>query len=106
MINDQHNHSSILVDFHSVQRKITMTSEIKNDISRQLKVQTTSSQIIFNLRISNLISDSSIDSKNSEIINSLIKSRDIYNLKTKFRRDSLKSLTSVQALIRKLNREN
>ncbi len=95
MINDQHNHSAILVDFHSIQRKIVMTSKIKNDISRQLKIQTTSSQIIFSLRISNLISDFFDDSKNSKIINSLIKSRDIYNLKTKFRREFLESLTSI-----------
>ncbi len=99
VINVQHNHSLNFVDFHSVQRKIAMTSEIKNDIARQLKIQATSFQIISSLRISNSIDDSFVDSKNSEIINSLIKSRDIYNLKTKFRRDSLKSFTFVQTLI-------
>jgi hypothetical protein len=106
VINDQHNHSFTFVDSHSVQRKIAMTSEIRNDIARQLRVQATFSQIISSLRISNSIDDSFVDSKNSEIINSLIKSRDIYNLKTKFRRDSLEPLTFVQALIRELDRGN
>jgi hypothetical protein len=88
-----------------------MIAEIKSDVSRQLKVQTTSSQIIFSLRIEDFITSASvsaadIDSKNSQIINSMIKSRDIYNLKTKLRRESLESLSFIQALIRELNQEN
>jgi hypothetical protein len=80
--------------------------EIRDDVSRQLKVQTTSSQIISSLRILDSTSASFLDSKNPEIINSMIKSRDIYNLKAKLRRESLESLSSIQALIRELNQEN
>jgi hypothetical protein len=105
VVNDQHNHFFILVESHSAQRKRVMI-EMKNDVSRQLKVQTTSSQIISNLRIFDSASASSFDSKDSEIINSMIKSRDVYNLKTKLRRESLKSYTSIQALIRELKQEN
>jgi hypothetical protein len=36
----------------------------------------------------------------------MIKSRDIYNLKTKLRREFLELLSSIQALIRELNQEN
>jgi hypothetical protein len=36
----------------------------------------------------------------------LFKSRDIYNLKSKLRRESLRSLTSIQALIRELKQED
>jgi hypothetical protein len=103
MINDQHNHSFILADAHSVQRKIALTSEIRNDIARQLRVQTKSSQILSSLRIFDLIDSSSSDLENSVVINSLFKSRDIYNLKAKLRREFLRSLTSIQALIRELN---
>ncbi len=111
VINDRHNHSFTFVESHSVQRRLAMIAEIKSDVSRQLKVQTTSSQIIFSLRIEDFITSASvsaadIDSKNSQIINSMIKSRDIYNLKTKLRRESLESLSFIQALIRELNQEN
>jgi head-tail adaptor len=106
MINDQHNHSFIFADAHSVQRKIALTSEIRNDIAKQLRVQTKSSQILSSFRIFDFIDSSSSDSENSVVINSLFKSRDIYNLKTKLHREFLKSLTSIQALIRELNETN
>jgi hypothetical protein len=106
MINDQHNHSFIFVDFYSVQRKITLTFEIRNDISRQLRVQTKSSQILSSLQIFDLIDSSSFDSENSVVINSLFKFRNIYNLKAELRREFLRFLTSIQALIRKLNETN
>jgi hypothetical protein len=105
MINDQHNHSFTLVDAHSVQRKIALTSEIRNDIAKQLRVQTKSFQILSSLRIFDLIDSSSSDSENSVVINSLFKSRDIYNLKAKLRREFLESLTSIQTLIRELNEQ-
>jgi CRISPR/Cas system CSM-associated protein Csm5 (group 7 of RAMP superfamily) len=106
MINDQHNHSFTFADFHSIQRKIALTSEIRNDISRQLRVQTKSSQILSSLRVFDFIDSFSSDSENSIVINSLFKSRDIYNLKAKFRREFLESLTSIQALIRELKKTN
>jgi hypothetical protein len=106
VINDQHNHEAIIVDFHSTQRKITMIAEIWNDISRQLQVQTKSSQILSNFRILDFIIFSNLDDSKNSRINSLFKSRDIYNLKAKLRRESLKSFTSIQALIRELKQED
>jgi pyruvate dehydrogenase complex dehydrogenase (E1) component len=106
VVNDRHNHSSTLVDFHSTHRKSTMISEMKANISRQLKMQITLSQILSNLRFSNFAASSSDDSKNSVILNSMFKSRDIYNLKAKLRRKNLESLISIQALIRELNEAN
>jgi hypothetical protein len=83
-----------------------MNADVKNDVSRQLKVQTTSSQIISSLLIENFITNiANIDSENSQLINSMIKSRNIYNLKAKLRRESLESLSSIQALICELNQE-
>jgi hypothetical protein len=105
VVNDQHNHFFILVESHSAQRKRVMI-EMKNDVSRQLKIQTILSQIISSLRIFDSASASFLDSKNLEIINSMIKSRDVYNLKTKLRRESLELYTSIQALIRELKQEN
>jgi hypothetical protein len=64
MINDQHNHSFILDDFHSVQRKITLTAEIRNNVSRQLQVQTKSSQILSSLQIFDFIDSLSSNSEN------------------------------------------
>jgi hypothetical protein len=110
MINDQHNHAAIFVDFHSAQRKIAMIAEIQNDVSRQLQIQIKSVEIFTSLRIleftfSSNLDDSKYDLENSVII-SLFKSRDIYNLKTKLRRESLKSLISSQALIRELKQKD
>ncbi len=106
MINDRHNHSFTFVEAHSVQRRIAMNVDVKSDVSRQLRIQTISSQIISSLRIENLITNvANINSENSGIINSMIKFRNIYNLKAKLRRESLKLLSSIQALIRELDQE-
>jgi hypothetical protein len=51
------------------------------------------------------LDDSKYDLENSVII-SLFKFRDIYNLKTKFRRESLRFFISIQALIRELKQED
>jgi hypothetical protein len=107
IINDQHNHSFILIDSHSAQRKIALTDEIRNDISRQLKIQIAFSQIFTSFRILNLTIEVNMnDSKNSIILNSMLKFRDIYNLKAKFRRQSWKFLTFIQALICELKRKD
>jgi hypothetical protein len=76
---------------------MTMISEIKSDISRQLIVQTASSKILFTLRLDFAFNDD---------LNFLFKSRDIYNVKAKLRRDDLNSLTSIQVLMRELNRDD
>jgi hypothetical protein len=99
---------------------MTMTREMRNDIFRQLIVQTASSKILFALRLdfTNIfisfanvsfanVSFANVSFANISFIddlNLLFKSRDIYNVKAKLRRDDLDSLTSVQALMRELNR--
>jgi hypothetical protein len=107
VINSRHNHFFSLVDAHLVLRKMTMTFEIKNEISRQLIVQIASSQIISSLRIINFILDwDNTNSENSRIINFMFKSRDIYNMKAQLRREAFNFLTFIQALIQELNRDD
>jgi hypothetical protein len=74
-----------------------MIDEIKSEIFRALAVQTRSSQVLFSLRILDSMTEVNIEnSKNSRIVNSLFKSRDIYNVKTQLRRETFESLTSMQ----------
>jgi hypothetical protein len=95
----QHNHAFIIVDAHSVLKRMTMTREIKNEIFRQMIVQITSREILFNLRLSYAANEkTNFDLINSDI-NFMIKSRDIYNIKAQLRRDDLDFMTSIQALM-------
>jgi hypothetical protein len=97
IVNEEHNDSATLVEAHSVHRKLVMIDEIKSEIFKALAVQTWSSQVLFSLRILDSMIEINIDdSKNPRIINSLFKSRDIYNVKTQLRRETLRSLTSMQ----------
>ncbi len=97
--NLQHNHAFIIVDAHSVLKRMTMTREIKNEIFRQMIVQITSREILFNLRLSYAANEkTNFDLINSDI-NFMIKSRDIYNIKAQLRRDDLDFMTSIQALM-------
>ncbi len=74
-----------------------MNEKVKSEIFRALTVQIRSSQIIFALRVLDSVTDVNIEnSENLRIVNSLFKSRDIYNVKTQLRRETLESLTSVQ----------
>ncbi len=76
-----------------------MTREIKNEIFRQMIVQITSREILFNLRLSYAANEkTNFDLINSDI-NFMIKSRDIYNIKAQLRRDDLDFMTSIQALM-------
>jgi hypothetical protein len=104
MIKSKHNHDSTIVDAYSVHRRNVLTDEIKSEISRQLTVQVISEKMISSLRIqdSSASQNSNDNSENLTII-SLLKARDIYNVKTQMRRETLESLTSMQALIRFLN---
>jgi hypothetical protein len=70
-----------------------ITDEIKNDISRQLTVKTASFRILSTLRLDEF----------ANVDNSMIKSRDIYNLRAQLRRDDLRSLIFIQILMRELN---
>jgi hypothetical protein len=73
-----------------------MTDEIKSDITRQLTVRTASFKVLFTLRLDEFANDD----------NSMIKSRDIYNLKAQLRRDDLESLTLIQILMRELDEDD
>jgi hypothetical protein len=107
MIKSNHNHSFILVDAHSILRKMIMISEIKNDIFRQLNVQISSAKVFFALRVfDSIIEVNFSNSKDSKIVNFMFKIRDIYNLKTELRREILNSFTFVQTLIRELDQDD
>jgi hypothetical protein len=104
IIKRHHNHFFTFVEAHSSLRKIAMISKIKSEISRQLKVQVSTSKILSSLRILDLIIEVDfINSKDSRVINSMFRSKDIYKLKIEMRREELNSLTIIQALIRQLN---
>jgi hypothetical protein len=104
--NEKHNHEVSLINAHLVLRRIIMNEEVKVEFSRESRVQTTSSRILFSLRISDSIIEWNNDFENSQSLNSMFKRRDIYNLKAQMRRDTLNSLTLIQALIQKLNKRN
>jgi hypothetical protein len=91
--NFKHNHAFSVVESHSVLRRMTMIDEIKSDISRQLTVKTASFRILSTLRLDEF----------ANVDNSMIKSRNIYNLRAQLRRDDLRSLTLIQILMRELN---
>ncbi len=113
--NFEHNHAFSVVDAHSALRKMIMTSKIRSEIFRQLIVQIALSKILFSLRLSHAelsnnhaeSSNNHAESSNNRMINSndnsLIRSRDVYNLKTELRRNELDSLSSMQALMNQLN---
>lgn len=104
VVTPTHNHGSTLAGAHPALRKMTMTSEIKSEISRALTVQTASSKILSSLRIPDLITGvNHDDSENPFIINPLFKARDIYNVKAQLCQEALNPLSPVQALIRELN---
>jgi hypothetical protein len=78
---ERHNHEVSLIDAFSVLRRMIMNEEVKVEVSRELRIQTTSSRILFNLRISDSIIEWNDDFENSQSLNSMFKRRDIYNLK-------------------------
>jgi hypothetical protein len=116
MRNSKHNHPFIIVDAYSVLRRLTMTREIRNEIFKQMIVQITSHEILFSLRLSHAAKFHSSDSANSDSsnfdsanfdlmnfdLNFMIRSRDIYNMKAKLRRDELDFMTFIQAFIHQL----
>jgi hypothetical protein len=115
--NSKHNHVFIIVDAHLVLKRMIMTREIKNEIFRQIIIQITSREILFNLRLSHaaIFDSANLDSANFDWANSdlanfdinlMIRSRDIYNIKAQLRRDDLDSMTSVQAFMHQLTDED
>ncbi len=77
--------------------------KVQDEINRQLRIQIASVKILINLRIVDLVIDYTVNSEDSQSVNSMFRSRDIYNYKTFKRRETLESLIFNQTLIRKLN---
>jgi hypothetical protein len=81
-----------------------MTSEIRSEISRQIVIQTSFFRILSSLRILDMNEDIVDANANIEkMINSIIKVRNIYNIRTQMRRNDSELFTSIQILIRELN---
>jgi hypothetical protein len=107
MINKKDNHSSSLVEAHSALRRMIMTEKVVSDIFRQLTVQISTTNVIFSLRVLDMNANLDAESLNAkEIVNFMFKSRDIYNLKAKLRHEILRSLTSIQTLLRELKKDD
>jgi hypothetical protein len=83
-----------------------MTRKIKNEIFKQMIVQITSRKILFNFRLFHAANEkTNFDLINFDI-NFMIKSRDIYNIKTQLRRNDLDFMTSIQVFMHQLNDED
>lgn len=83
-----------------------MTKEIKNDIARSLNVNIKPTQILSSLRVSNpLTADEAADSLSTSA-DSMLRPRNIYNLKAEIRRKALGPLTPMQAILQKLNEDD
>ncbi len=76
---------------HSIHRRSAMTSEIQQQIVTQTRIETTSRQILINLRMN-------LNEKNS-----IIKTRDVYNRRQKIKHEILSNLIFTQALLQELS---
>ncbi len=89
IVNVKHNHLVIFVDFHSTHKKLAIIKKMKNEIFKTLIIQIRSSQILFALRVLDSMTNINFgNSENLRIINSFFKFRNIYNVKTQFRRET------------------
>jgi hypothetical protein len=73
---------------------MTLIDEVKDQISRQSKVQIAPVKILSTLRL------------NADEKNLIYKTQDIYNVKTKIQRNALDSLSPVQTLMKQLKRDD
>jgi hypothetical protein len=89
-----HTHDSTFVTFHSTLQKMTLIDEVKNQISRQSKIQIALVKILFTLRL------------NANERNFIYKIRNIYNVKTKIQRDIFDNLFFVQTLMKQLKKND
>ncbi len=89
-----HNHEPTLSESHPALRKLALTNQIKANIAHQSRARITLRQMLTALRL-----DSDPD-------NSMFKAADIYNAKVALRRDALRPLTSIQALLQNLHRDD
>lgn len=102
--NPEHNHESTLAGAHPVHRKNALNEGYKAEISRALTVQTSSSQILSNLRLPDPVTGVTDDYEDPQPINPLFKRRDIYNIKAQMRREALGPLTPIQALLQEFDK--
>jgi hypothetical protein len=91
--NPAHNHCPTLPGSHPALRKLALTNQIKANIAHQSRSRITPKQILTTLRL------------DSDPENPMFKPADIYNAKAALRRDTLSSLTPIQALLQNLHRE-
>ncbi len=107
MKNKEYNHTLSIFDAHLVLRRMIMTREIKSEIKEQLIVQIASNKVISLVRLSESFDFANVNIANvaldSSFINSMIKTRDIYNILTQMRRNALEFITSMQALMHQLD---
>lgn len=89
-----HNHTSTLAISHPALRKSAMTPQIKQSIETQSNLNIPPQKIIAGLRVDG-------DDENPRFL-----AKDIYNAKAMVKRKNLGSLTSIQALLRNLDRED
>ena len=95
-MNSKHNYIfSNIFKTHSVLKRFAMTSEIRNEMIRQLIIQIAFFKVLAVMRVDDLT-----------ITNSMFIARNVYNFQAQLRRNELKSLTFIQALIREFKRKN
>jgi hypothetical protein len=87
---DQHNHSVILRDSHSMHQRIVMTSDVKKQIVIQSRIDTRLQVILNHLRLD-------VDEDDS-----LVKTQNVYNQRILIRHEALEFLTITQALLKEL----
>lgn len=89
-----HNHTLTLTISHSILRKSTMTSKIKQIIKSQSILNVTFQKIVSSFRM------------HDDDENLIFLTKNIYNAKVTIKRKKLGSLTFIQALFQNLNRED
>lgn len=92
IVNPEHNHIESASGAHPVLRRLAMTREITDEMTRQLTIQTAFSKVLTAMRVEDPMA-----------VNAMFTSRDVYNLQARIRRDELGPLTPIQALIREFD---
>ena len=85
--NKSHNHEPTLADIHLSHRQNVLTTVVREEIINLNRSKCTPTQIITKLRL------------NEDLECLLIKSHDIYNIKSTARVKALRSLTLTQAIL-------
>ena len=107
VVKPEHNHEASLSGAHPAHRRIALI-EHKEEISRQLTVQTKQANVLSSLRIRAPTPNSVRwdENGNPEVVNPMFISRDIYNFRAQLRRNALGSLTPIQSLIQEFDKSD